>query len=156
LFLTKKNIYKISDIDKSDIISSEEVGLIPDAVVDSQNITPLNLLEVVIPFTIADALCDTSFHGPLLAKNVEAFGAIGKQQVLEFKEEFLGPQRSLEMPAYKLADPFIVDIKKMKVTLGFECLIEQYLGKGTDYVYLDEKLKVKKIDVVRHSGKYTK
>jgi hypothetical protein len=158
LFTTKndKGSYKISDIKNSEIVLSEEgLMLFQGDVVDTQKITPLQLLSVVVPFTIADALCDTSFHEPLLAENVKAFGAIGKEQVLEFKENFLGPQRLLEKPAYKLADPFIVDIKGMKVTLGFECLIKKYLGKGTDYVYLDEKLKVEKIDVVRHSGKYT-
>ena len=109
----------------------------------------------MIPFTIADALCDTSFHEPHLAEDVEAFGAKGKATVLRFKHKFLGPQKLVGKPAYKLADPFIVDLNELKVTLGFECLIEKYLGKGTDYVYVDDTLLVKRIDVVRHSGKYT-
>ena len=149
-----KNEYKVIDILGDNILSWKETEQVLSPSYNG-NITSLDLLKVVIPFTIADATCDTSFHGPHLANNAEAFGVCGKEKVLEFKEMFLGPQRLLGKPAYKLSDPFTVDLKEMKVTLGFECLIEKYLGKGTDYVYVDDKLLVKKIDVVRHSGKYT-
>ena len=147
--------FKITDITNDDFCQTEKVDDLPITTAFNGKITSLDLLNVVIPFTVADALCDTAFHGPHLAEHVEAFGAKGKSIVLAFKEKFLGPQKLLKTPAYKLADPFVVDLNQMKVTLGFECLIEKYLGKGTDYVYVNDKLLVDKIDVVRYSGKYT-
>ena len=147
----KTDNFQIKDFHHTDFSALKEVA----STHITQGVTSLDLLNVVIPFTIADALCDTAFHEPYLAEHVEAFGARGKTQVLEFKEKFIGPQKLLEKAAYKLEDPFIVDIKEKKVTLGFECMIEKYLGKGTDYVYLDDELKVKKFDVVRYSGRYT-
>ena len=143
--------YKISGFDSNDIpaFKIEEYGERVDS------ITSLDLLSIVIPFAIADVICDTSFHEAHLAQNVTAFGATGKQEVLRFKEKFLGPQKLIEKPAYRLSDPFYVNLNERKVTFGFECLIEKYEGEGIDYVYLDENLKVKQIDTVRKTGKYS-
>lgn len=153
LFLEKSNNeqYKISGFDSSDITTFkiEECGE------EINYITSLDLLNIVIPFAIADAICDTSFHEAYLAQNATAFGATGKHEILKFQEKFLGPQKLLGKPAYQLSDPFYVNLNERKVTFGFECLIEKYVGEGTDYVYLDEHLKVIQIDTIRKSGKYS-
>ena len=118
-------------------------------------ITSLDLLDVVVPFAIADVTCDTSFHEAHLAKNVIAFGLKGKQEVLGFKKKFLDPQKLIGKPAFSLGDPFCVLVKERKVSFGYKCLIEQYVGEGNEDVYLDEDLKIKQIDAVRKSGKYS-
>ena len=45
----------------------------------------LDLLSVVVPFTIADATADLSVHDQYMSENVEAFGRKGKQAVADFK-----------------------------------------------------------------------
>ena len=143
--------YNISGLESSSIPTSKQ----EERKEKIDNITALDLLNVAIPFAIADAICDTSFHGAYLAQNVRAFGASGKQEVLDFKLKFLGPQKLVGKPAYRLSDPFYVNVQERKVTFGFECLIEKYVGEGTDYMYFDEDLKVKQIDAVRKTGKYS-
>ena len=143
--------YNISGLESSSIPISKQEKKKED--IDS--ITALDLLNVAIPFAIADAICDTSYHEAYLSQNVKAFGASGKQEVLDFKIKFLGPQKLVGKPAYQLCDPFYVNVQERKVTFGFECLIEKYVGEGTDYMYFDEDLKVKHIDAVRKTGKYS-
>ena len=78
----------------------------------------------------------------------------GKDKILEYSTKFLTPQLKLGLPAYALADPFQVDIDMRMVTLGFECLISGYEGKGTDYVYFDQDNKIYELNAVRHTGGY--
>ena len=146
--------FKIHDIQSknADLLEKTECTA---SIQQSLNITPLDLLKVVIPFAIADVVCDTSFHPEFLAEDVESHGVKGKRQVLEFKAKFLEPQKLIGKPAYKLVDPFIVDLQERKVSFGYECLIEKYAGHGTEHIFLDEQLKIKKIQAIRHSGKYT-
>ena len=49
----------------------------------------LDLLRVVVPFTIADATADLSVHDQYMSENVEAFGRKGKQAVADFKVRIL-------------------------------------------------------------------
>ena len=146
--------FKIHDIQSKDADLLEKTEC-TTSIKQSLNITPLDLLKVVIPFAIADVVCDTSFHPEFLAEDVESHGVKGKRQVLEFKAKFLEPQKLIGKPAYKLVDPFIVDLQERKVSFGYECLIEKYAGHGTEHIFLDEQLKIKKIQAIRHSGKYT-
>ena len=66
--------------------------------------------------------------------------------------KFLGPQRKLGIPAYRLDDPFVANAEVKMVSLGFECLIEGFRGFGTDYVYLDNDNLIKSIKVDRYSS----
>merc|ERR1712136_612166 len=66
--------YNISGLESSSIPTSKQ----EETKEKIDNITALDLLDVAIPFAIADAICDTSFHGAYLAQNVRAFGASGK------------------------------------------------------------------------------
>lgn len=142
------NDYHITNLSR--LTTQDEKGTSSISAEDNHNVTFLDLLNVVIPFAIADALCDTpTYFEPHLADHVEAYGVTGKAQVSEFKEKWLAPQRLSGKPAYKLEDPFIADLKENKVTFGFECLIENHVGKGTEHIYLDECLKVNKITAVR-------
>lgn len=131
--------YKIKGVSFSNITSSNN----EENRQELDSITALDLLNVAIPFAIADAICDTSFHGSHLAQNAKAFGASGKEQILEFSGKFLGPQKLIGTPAYRLGHPFYVNVRERKVTFGFECLIEKYLGEGTDYMYFNDELKIK-------------
>lgn len=112
----------------------------------------LDLLSLVVDFTVADAICDLSVHEPMMAPNVTAFGASGKEEVLKFKESFLGPQGNLGKPAYNLEYPYEVFLQKAEVTFGFKCLIEGYLGEGTEFVFVNQDLLIEKIKAVRHTG----
>jgi hypothetical protein len=47
------------------------------------------MLDVVVPFTIADAICDTDYAVDRMATNVEAFGFKGHDVVVKVKEEEL-------------------------------------------------------------------
>ena len=51
----------------------------------SNHPSTLDLLSVVVPFTIADATADLSVHDQYMSENVEAFGRKGKQAVADFK-----------------------------------------------------------------------
>ena len=154
--LLKKDPISIDDYKICGIDASELTPLLLDRKYDCRGpISSLDLLKVVIPFAIADAICDTSYHEPHLAENVIAFGAKGKKQVLEFSHKFLDPQKEIGKPAYRLSYPFVVDVGKRMVEFDFECLIEKYEGKGRDYVYLNDEMKVKEIGTVRESGKYS-
>ncbi len=55
----------------------------------SNGLTGLDMLNIVVPFTIADAVCDTDFAVGKMSKNVDAFGIVGHDVVVKFKEEEL-------------------------------------------------------------------
>ena len=110
----------------------------------------MDLLSAVVPFTIADATCDVSYHRTHMAENMEAFGQKGAENVENFKNNWLKEYHSRGLAAYKLNDPFITDLAELKVTLGFECLIQGYEGKGTDYVYINSDRLLTKIVAIRH------
>ena len=47
--------------------------------------------------------------------------------------------------------PFLLpDLNELKVTLGFECIVKGYEGKGTDNVYVNSDRLLRKIDAIRH------
>jgi hypothetical protein len=54
---------------------------------DSSNgLSGFEMLDVVIPFTVADAICDTDFAVGRMSKDVEAFGLVGHDTVVQFKD----------------------------------------------------------------------
>ena len=55
----------------------------------SNGLTGFDMLSVVVPFTIADAVCDTEFGVDRMSKNVDAFGIVGHDVVVKFKDEEL-------------------------------------------------------------------
>ena len=119
-----------------------------------ESTSSLDLLSVAVPYSISDAIVDLSFQPQHMTSDMKAFGLVGKEAILAHSEEFLGPQGRLGKPAYALQDPFIVDVTKRMVTLGFECLIEGFEGKGTDYVYFDQNHKILELVAVRHTGSF--
>ena len=143
--------YENDSVKIGNIVAQEELPVNEVEIVKAgtNDLTSLDLLSVVVPFTVADAICNTSYHTSQVSDDIEAFGQKGKEAVLNFKERWLTPQAKLNKPAYKLEDPFVVDLKSKMVTLGFGCLIETALGKGTDYVYVTDDKLVEKIIVVR-------
>ena len=78
----------------------------------------------------------------------------GKEAILKHSAEFLTPQKLLGRPAYALSDPFVADPVKRMVTLGFECLIQGFEGKGTDYLHFDNDNKIYQLVAVRHTGTF--
>ena len=102
-----------------------------------------------VPFTIADAICDISYHRSHMAENIEAFGQKGIENVHDFKSNYLKEYQTKNLAAYKLEGPFEADLNELKVTLGFECLIENHEGKGTEYVYVNSDKLLTKIAAVR-------
>ena len=70
-------------------------------------------------------------------ENIHAFGQKGADNVQSFKTKYLNDCRTKNLAAYKLEEPFETDLNELKVSLGFECLIQGYEGKGTEYVYLN-------------------
>ena len=134
----------------------ESIEFVGDKVpVEPQDETnSLTLLKVAVPYSIADAIVDLDFQPPHMANDIKAFGLQGKTAIYNHSKEFLTPQLLLGKPAYKLSDPFRVDLNKRMVTLGFECLIEGFEGIGTDYVYFNDQNKIFDLVAVRHSGSY--
>ena len=118
-------------------------------VLKHQGLTTLDLLSVVVPFTIADATCDISYHRSHMAENIQAFGQKGADNVQKFKSNYLKEYQTRHLAAYKLEEPFVTDLNELKVTLGFECLIQGHEGKGTEIVYLSSDKLVTKIVAVR-------
>ena len=118
-------------------------------VLEHQGLTTLDLLSVVVPFTIADATCDISYHRSHMAENIQAFGQKGANNVQIFKTNYLKEYQTRHLAAYKLEEPFVADLNELKVTLGFLCLIQGYEGKGKEYVYLSSDKLVTKIVAVR-------
>lgn len=114
----------------------------------------LDLLAVAVPYSISDAVVDLSFQPQHMTDDMKAFGLVGREAILKHSEEFLGSQRGLGMPAYALRDPFVVDAGKRMVTLGFECLIEGFEGKGTDYLHFNQNNKIYELVAVRHTGSF--
>jgi hypothetical protein len=55
----------------------------------SNGLSGFDMLEVVVPFTIADAVCDADYGVTRMSKNVEAFGYVGHDIVVKVKEEEL-------------------------------------------------------------------
>ena len=56
-------------------IVTGEINEVP--IFKNQGLTSLDLLNIVVPFTIADAICDISHHRSHMAENIEAFGQKG-------------------------------------------------------------------------------
>lgn len=121
-----------------------------EKIVTNQELTSLDLLNAVVPFTIADATCDLDYHRAHMSENIEAFGQKGADNVKAFINSELKKYHEKELAAYKLEEPFETDLTQLKVTLGFECIVEGREGKGTDYVYVDSKKLLTKIVAVRH------
>ena len=116
----------------------------------NQGLTSLDLLSVVVPFTIADATCDISYHRSHMAENIEAFGLKGADSVSSFILNELKEYHMKNLAAYKLEEPFVTNLNELKVTLGFECIVQGYEGKGTDNVYINSDRLLTKIDAIRH------
>merc|ERR1711862_655199 len=75
-------------------------------VIKNQGLTNLDLLSVAVPFTIADATCDTSYHRSHMDENIHAFGQKGADNVQSFKTNYLNDCRTKNLAAYKLEEPF--------------------------------------------------
>lgn len=131
-------------------VDFEEGQAIEGPAAKDENLTPLDLLRVAITFSVADATTDFDVHPKYAADDIEAFGLKGKEKVLKFLQEELGPWSKTGKPAYRLDFPFRVDFANRKVTLGFECLIDGYSGRGTDHVYFNDQGLIRKIDAIRH------
>ena len=140
-----KEMSRIIDVKGSASKSSKQF----DEVLTKKGLTSLDLMYVAVPYTIADVICDMSYHRTKAADDMAAFGQIGVENVQAFKNKWFAPYVGRELPTYKLEDPFVVDLENLKVTLGFECLMEGKEGRGTDYVYINEQKLITKIDVVR-------
>lgn len=113
-------------------------------------LTTLDLLSVVVPFTIADATCDLGYHRPHMAEDIEAFGLKGADEIEAFFMKEMKHQNELGLPAYKIEWPFEACLEESKVTLDFECVIQGYEGRGTDNVFVNSDKRIKKINAVRH------
>ena len=119
-------------------------------VLQNQGLTNLDLLSAVVPFTIADATCDISYHRSHMAENIEAFGLKGADNVAAFILNELNEYHMKNLAAYKLEEPFVTNLNELKVTLGFECIVKVYEGRGTDNVYVNSDRLLTKIDAIRH------
>lgn len=119
-------------------------------VLQNQGLTNLDLLSAVVPFTIADATCDISYHRSHMAENIEAFGLKGADNVAAFILNELNEYHMKNLAAYKLEEPFVTNLNELKVTLGFECIVRGYEGRGTDNVYVNSDRLLTKIDAIRH------
>ena len=71
----------------TDITHRGELAKLTEAA--SNQPSTLDLLSVVVPFTIADATADLTVHDQYMSENVEAFGRKGKQAVADFKVRIL-------------------------------------------------------------------
>ena len=127
----------------------EDPDLNPE-VLKINGLTSLDLLSAVVPFTIADAICDLGYHRPHMAEDIEAFGLKGADKIQAFLSQEMKHQQELGLPAYKIEWPFVACLQESKVTLDFECVIEGYEGRGTDNVFVNPDKLIRKIDAVRH------
>ena len=152
--LKSSNFHEMLEFDEQLDKLTKTTVLIPCAqdveVKYNQGLTNLDLLSSVIPFTIADAVCDVSYHRAQMADDMEAFGQKGADNVEAFKNNWLKSYHEQGLAAYKLEDPFETSLNECKVTLGFECVIKGYEGKGTDYVYVNNEKLLTKIIAIRH------
>ena len=139
---------KINKIIKNEIIQVDP-DLSPE-VKKVNGLTTLDLLSVVVPFTIADATCDLGYHRPHMAEDIEAFGLKGADKIEAFLLKEMKNQNELGLPAYKVEWPFEACLEESKVTLDFECVIQGYEGRGTDNVFVNSEKLITKIDAVRH------
>ena len=55
----------------------------------NQGLTNLDLMETVLPFTIADTICDLDYHYSAMDENIQAFGQTGADNVEAFKNKWL-------------------------------------------------------------------
>ena len=86
------NITTSENMDDSvqNILTNEKSGL-----------THLDLLSTVVPFTIADATCDLSYHRNQMDESIQAFGQSGADNVENFKNKWLSEYHELGEAAYK-------------------------------------------------------
>ena len=72
-------------------MSNGEIGanVVPTRRLTSNGLSSFDMLDVVVPFTIADAICDTDFAIDRMSTKVEAFGFKGHDVVVKVKEEEL-------------------------------------------------------------------
>ena len=85
-----------------------------------------------------------------MAENIEAFGLKGADKVAAFILNELNEYHMKNLAAYKLEEPFVTNLNELKVTLGFECIVRGYEGRGTDNVYVNSDRLLTKIDAIRH------
>ena len=86
-------------------------------VLQNQGLTNLDLLSAVVPFTIADATCDISYHRSHMAENIEAFGLKGADNVAAFILNELQEYHKKNLAAYKLEEPFVTYLDDLKVSV---------------------------------------
>ena len=68
---------------------------------EKSGLTHLDLMSTVVPFTIADATCDLSYHRNQMDENIQAFGQSGADNVENFKNKWLSEYHQLGEAAYK-------------------------------------------------------
>ena len=52
----------------------------------SNGLTGFDMMDVVVPFSVVDAVCDTDYAVGRMSTNVEAFGIVGHDAVVKFKD----------------------------------------------------------------------
>lgn len=139
------------DLQSGKLTGSKIEGRVEAMEIQRENdLSSLDLLNAVVPFTIADAICDLSYHRSHMADELEAFGQKGAENVEAFKNNWLKIYHQQGLAAYKLEDPFETNLKDCQVTLGFECIIKGHEGKGTDYISVNKDKLLTKIIAIRH------
>ena len=74
---------------------------VQDILTNESGLTHLDLLSTVVPFTIADATCDLSYHRNQMDESIQAFGQSGAENVENFKNKWLSEYHQLGQAAYK-------------------------------------------------------
>ena len=116
-----------------------------EAVKRISGLSNFDMLDIVVPYAIADALCDLEYHPKFHAEDIEAFGQKGAKNVEAFKQKWLGPSQEHGLTAYRLGSPFRTCLEESKVTFDFECVVKGNEGFGTEFVYVTGDRKISKI-----------
>ena len=133
--ITNKVEYLVDNVDKD----------VEEVVKRINGLTNFDILDIAIPYAIADAICDLECHSKYHAEDIEAFGQNGAENVEAFKQKWLGPSQEQGLTAYKLESPFQACLEESKVTFGFECVVKGNEGFGTEIIYVTSCGKISKI-----------
>ena len=116
-------------------------GCIPDCLVPVPKqgyMTALTMLGYALHAAVADTISDMIYFRDNLAGQVVGHGCQNRDEVIKVKSEYFKPCTEKKLPTYRYLDFFCVDLEHCCVRFGFNCLIPDSEGSGTEFLHFDE------------------
>jgi hypothetical protein len=119
--------------------------IVKTSAVESKYYRSLQLLKTGLVWLHADVYGELQVVAGLVEDNARMFGVQGAEAVISKKQKWL-----TEALNYNVDAIHEVDMENLTLVVGFDCLIPDKEGRGTDVVQFDAGMKVVAVGAIRH------